>query len=347
MANYTKEQIQAVAMSMGIPQSAFDGKGGAENMLKSRGQWDEFQTKLQQQFTPYSGGTQSMFVAPFSQLQEEGIKSLGQPVTAGSDYYGQAGQYLTNASNLVNQAAQAPTSDDFNQWYGTFRNPYQQDVFDATMGAIDDAGARARSRISAAQARLGRTGDSATALQMAELDKNIAKQVAETGANLNSSGFNTAATMAQNQMQNNRSGMLQALSSALGLSTNATNLGNTLRGNALTDIQNKLTAGGMVQRQDQANLSAAQGEFGAQNNYSGEQLMQMMNLLQGIQGYATGSGGATPVNYNSGSRMADMFSVGGALASQYFPSVAGQQIYTSPIGPQQPVGSYGPQQIWM
>lgn len=286
------------------------------------------------------GGTQSAFVAPFSEWQDKALNQMATPNTAGQQYFDQAGGYLSQIGSMLMGAAQNPSAGDFNQWYNTFQNDFQNDVVNSTIGRINDAGDVARSRISAAAAKIGRTGDSASALQMSELDKNIAQQVAETTGGLNYQGFQSAAGMAQNQINQNRSGTLQALSAGMQLPQIASGLGTTAYNQNASNIQNLLTAGNLVQRQDQNYLNAAANEFGQMTGgYDDQRLAQLQNLLTGLSPYFTGAAGPSPTSPNTASRIGNVLNVGGSAVSYLNTPTVNNLPWTTP-GNVNPFGGY-------
>lgn len=213
-------------------------------------------------------------IEPFNQYQKDALTGLAQPNAAGNQFFDQA-------AGAVGQSQQQLTPDVFNQMVGQYMNPYQQQVVDSTIGRINDAGSRAQSSLMASQAGRRSFGDSSSAIQQAELQKNLMQQIGDTTAQLNQSGFNSAATMGQNQFNTQRA---MNLTGAQAYNT----LGQGGYDRRQQDLTNMYGAGSQIQQQNQNLLNVAAGQIGAKNQYPYTQVSQLGQLL-GMMPSSTGN----------------------------------------------------------
>lgn len=132
-----------------------------------------------------------------------------------------------------------------------FQNPWQQQVFDASMGQMDRARQMAMNDVGAQATRAGAFGGSRHGVAEAETNRGFADQIGNLSANLNMQGFNTALNAGQQQQQAQMAGAGQ-------LGT-LSNLGFGF-GQQLTN--NQLTQGAQQQQIQQQLIDAMKGQYG-------------------------------------------------------------------------------------
>lgn len=225
-------------------------------------------------------------IEPFNQYQRNALMQLG-----GSGI--KAGQNQLNAATAAATGAVQPFNmDDYNTRLAGFMNPYQQQVVNSTIGTINEQAAGAKNALTAAfggRANRGGAlsfGDSSSAIQLAELEKNRLGEIGRQAANLNYGGFNNASQNAIGTIQNDVS---NALSGAQVLS----GLGGQARQFAAGDISNQLLAGNQIQGQNQNALTAAWNEYQRRQNYGQNQLT---TLAQNLNAFPSGIQGASAPN---------------------------------------------------
>ena len=151
-----------------------------------------------------------------------------------------------------------------------FMDPFTEQVIRQAERDIQRQGDIERQRIGAQAVRSGAFGGSRQAVADQELQRNLADQMARTGAQLRSAGFQQAQAQAQNAFQNQMARQQSAaqlfgqlgqgigtLGSALGktgLSQAA--LGEAAQRGSQADINTLLSLGGIEQQQAQAQLEA-------------------------------------------------------------------------------------------
>jgi hypothetical protein len=140
------------------------------------------------------------------------------------------------SSNLFNQAAQGPN-------IGQFMNPFTQAVTQRTLGDIGGAQQQAMNQLGAQATQAGAFGGSRHGVAEALTNQGFIKQAADTAANLNMQGFNTALGAAQNQ---------QGIQS--GLAGQGFGFGQQLG-------QQQMQQGAMAQALNQALIDAAKGQY--------------------------------------------------------------------------------------
>lgn len=141
------------------------------------------------------------------------------------------------SSNLFNQAAQGPN-------IGQFMNPFTQAVTQRTMADIGGAQQQAMNQIGADATRAGAFGGSRHGVAEALTNQGFIKQAADTSANLNMQGFNTALGAAQNQ---------QGIQS--GLAGQGFGFGQQIG-------QQQMQQGSMQQALNQSLIDAVRGQYG-------------------------------------------------------------------------------------
>lgn len=242
---------------------------------------------------------------PFNDWQRQGLSSLAENYTSpwagkamaaydqARDYSAVPGQTAAMALPAIQNGMREMTDEDFNAGISRYMNPYQQEVINRTNATINEQGDIVRNRLMGRRAGSNSFGDSSSAIQLAEADRNVIRQVGDNTANLNYQGYNTAAgytrddfNQARNRdfqgagMYNQTAGTqlqnLQSLSqlAGLGMQGNEMDVSNRQR-----NITNKLTAGTAIQDQNQKMLDAVRGEYGRQQGYDRQQLSDLASYL--------------------------------------------------------------------
>jgi hypothetical protein len=101
--------------------------------------------------------------------------------------------------NVFNQAAGAYNTALQGPNIGQFMNPFTQNVTNRTMADIGTAQQMGMNQLGADATRAGAFGGSRHGVAEAQTNAGFIKQMADTSANLNMQGFNTALGAAQNQ----------------------------------------------------------------------------------------------------------------------------------------------------
>jgi hypothetical protein len=150
----------------------------------------------------------------------------------------------TTAPSVFGQAAGAYNTALQGPNIGQFMNPFTQQVIDRTAADIGAAQQMAQNQLGA-QAQAARAfGGSRHGIAEAQTNAGFIKQLADTSANLNMQGFNTALGAAQNQQQ-----MMSQLAGQ------GFNFGQALN-------QQQMQQGGVQQGLQQMLIDAAKGQFG-------------------------------------------------------------------------------------
>lgn len=146
--------------------------------------------------------------------------------------------------NVFNQAAGAYNAALAGPNIGQFANPFQQQVINRTMGDIGSAQQMAMNQLGQQASAAGAFGGSRHGVAEAQTNAGFMKQLADTSANLNMQGFNTALGAAQNQQNM----MSQLAGQGFGF------------GQALN--QQQMQQGGMQQGMMQMLIDAAKAQYG-------------------------------------------------------------------------------------
>ena len=117
----------------------------------------------------------------------------GQPAAPAAAAPGQPNVF-TQAAGAYNTALQGPNISQF-------MNPYTQEVMNRTAADINAAQQQAMNQLGQQASTAGAFGGSRHGIAEAQTNAGFTKQLADTSANLNMQGFNTALGAAQNQQQ--------------------------------------------------------------------------------------------------------------------------------------------------
>jgi len=176
----------------------------------------------------------------------------------GGNAYSQAANALTGAGTAaqgaINTFGNVPTVA---AGMGTYQNPYTQQVVDRSIADIGRTTAMQQEANKANAARAGAFGGSRQGLVEAETNAAAQRAIGDLSSNLNMQGFNTAAQLAQNDINNQftgASGMLSGAGTLGNLGASGFNMGNTLQ-------QQQFQQGLMQQQMQQQLLSDAMQQF--------------------------------------------------------------------------------------
>lgn len=166
-----------------------------------------------------------------------------------------AGQNVFNqAAGAYNAALQGPN-------IGQFANPFQQQVINNTMGDIGTAQQMAQNQLGAQATQARAFGGSRHGVAEGLTNQGFIKQAADTSANLNMQGFNTALAAGQQQQ-----GMLS------NLAQQGFGFGQQLN-------QQQMQQGGMQQGMVQMLIDAAKGQYGGFTGAPAQSLQLPMAAL--------------------------------------------------------------------
>lgn len=313
----SQAQAQAAAKQLGYT-GAFGG-GQAAQWLQQNGLVDQYNSMI-------NGGANTGVVPitaePFNDYQRSALSSLGSPVGGQQGFYQQsndlfkqagnaygainanpqqaAGNYtnpiatqaLGNMGNLIQQGTQGLNQGAIDQ----YMNPYQDQVINASISRLNDAGERARAKLLAGQGQRGARsfGDTGYGVALGDLAKDMVSQERDLTSNLLYNGFNNAVNQFNTQQNRTLQGAQQygqqagtaqdIFSNAIGnAGTTANNLGSmagTLRNVTLNNLQNQLYAGDRVQEYNQGIANQVGGNISGAQNYLGNQLSGLAEYLK-------------------------------------------------------------------
>ena len=207
-----------------------------------------------------------------------------------------------------------------------FMDPFTEQVIRQAERDIQRQGDIERQRIGAQAVRSGAFGGSRQAVADQELQRNLADQMARTGAQLRSAGFQQAQAQAQNAFQNQMARQQSAaqlfgqlgqgigtLGSALGktgLSQAA--LGEAAQRGSQADINTLLSLGGIEQQQAQAQLEAQRATDLERQAEPFQRISFMSDIFRGVPSTQTT---LTAQTAPSPSTLDKVIGVGGGLAA--------------------------------
>lgn len=297
---------------MGLFDSLF-GSGSKSNQSTGLGalpQWA--QTGFQDVYSGVQGLAPSTFApAPFNPTQQSALAQLSSRPAVGNfnfgqqanDAFGQASAMGQTITPLINQGTAAVSGDEISQRINQFFNPYLQQVLDPTLRNIREQGAGAASDIRSLASEGGAFGGGRQALLEAELSKNLLQQVGDTTGQMYAQGFNAAAPLAQDTINQGRNRYLTGAGVASNSLANLSGLGANLM-NARTQVEDirrqqgldTLTAGNQIQGQQtavqQQDLSKLQALLSALQGLPGSGTGTERGATQGILGALGGQSGA-------------------------------------------------------
>ena len=154
------------------------------------------------EYAPYDGGVTG-FYEPLHQFSKLALSQLGNAPTQGfqqganslaalgTNLAGVApAQYYGNAANSLANLGQG---FDYNAALQNYSNPYQGQVVNSAVSAINDSAAEMRNRINSKNpGARSFGGNSAQAFQLSQLGQNQMRTIGDTVGNLNMQGYNQA-----------------------------------------------------------------------------------------------------------------------------------------------------------
>ena len=197
----------------------------------------------------------------------------------GGNAYSQAANALTGAGTAaqgaINTFGNVPTVA---AGMATYQNPFMQQVTDRAIADVGRTTAMQQEANKAAAARAGAFGGARQGLVEAETNAASQRAIGDLSANLGMQGFNTAAQLAQGDINNRftgASGMLSGAGALQNAGTGGFNMANTL--------QQQQAAQGLLQQQMQQQLlsDAMQQFYGYANS--------PLNALNVMNSSASGS----------------------------------------------------------
>lgn len=203
---------------------------------------------------------------------------MSQGGQTGGNAYTQAANALTGAGtatqNAINMFGNVPTVA---AGMATYQNPFTQQVVDRAVADVGRTTATQQEANKAGAARAGAFGGSRHGLVEAETNAASQRTIGDLSSNLNMQGFNTAAQLAQGDINNRftgASGMLSGAGTLGNLGTAGFNMGNTLQ-------QQQYQQGRDQQLMEQQRLSDAMQQFYGYANSPLNYLNMMGSALSG------------------------------------------------------------------
>jgi len=227
-------------------------------------------------------------VGAYAPMMEAGEASLGAGAGAIEQGIGTA---LSGAPLLMGTTgAYDPQS------YKDFMDPYTEEVIRATEADIARQGEIAQKGLAGQAVQSGAFGGSRAAVAGAELGRNVADQMARTGAQLRSAGFQQAQQQAQNAFQNQMARQQSAaqLFGALGQGVGALGgqlaktglsqaaLGESAQAAQQRDINALMSLGGLEQAQAQAELDVGRASALEQQYEPYQRIGFMSDIFRGV-----------------------------------------------------------------
>lgn len=190
---------------------------------------------------------------------QQGVTGIQGLASSNPNLFAPAGFNVNQqqAFDLTNKGFTPTNSDTFGQNLNMFMNPYTNDVIKGTNDQILLANQGLLSQLGGDATQAGAFGSTRQGVAQAQQNKDSLTTIANTDAALNQSGYNTAANMAVNNINQGNTNLQQQISNLLGI-------GNQQQQQATAVQQAPLTA-------LQALISAAQG-LPASSNSSGNSI---------------------------------------------------------------------------
>ena len=182
----------------------------------------------------------------------------GKGGATGGDVYSQAAQGMTGAQNAA-QAGTAlyGTTGPISQGMGAYANPFENQVVQSTLGDIETQRRMQQSQNQASAIQNNAFGGSRQGVVESMTNAAAQKAGADAAGNLRYGGFNTAAQLAGQDVQNR-------MGAAGGLLSGAGTMGNVANqqfGMGQQIGQNQWAQGGLAQGMNQMLLDQGQGMF--------------------------------------------------------------------------------------
>ena len=137
-----------------------------------------------------------------------------------------------------------------------FMNPYERQVIDTAMADIQRAGDIQGQGLRAQAVGAGAFGGSRSGIMESELGRNVLDQQARTAAQMRQSGYQDAATRAQNAFESSKGRGLQGSQLAGNFGQNFAGLGGMAQGALQSDIGSLTSAGALQRGVEQSGLDA-------------------------------------------------------------------------------------------
>lgn len=203
------------------------------------------------------------------------VRSAGKYIADASGFNDAASGFLRDASGNISSGTSDITDQQFADRFARFNNPFITNVVDAFAGDVKRNAGGLFSDINSNATLDNSFGSTRQAVERAELGRNIADVIGNKSAALRSEGFNTAATLAQDDLQSLRARALQGAGLNINQAGTALNQGNLAINQAGTAIN---------QGNATANLAgtAVSGANSAQN--AGRILLDASKRLSDLSG---------------------------------------------------------------
>lgn len=286
-----------------LGQNMTAGGGNIINAAKAAGKFDQLQSDINAYNAqpPSAGAFVPATIEPLHQYTKAGLTAMGEPPAYGQGSMTMANQYLQNlmqntpavnpmatqymgeAGNLVRGSAAPITMQDID----TLRNPYSQ----ALQDRLTEQGNQARQAIMASQGlRGGRSfGDISQGRRESYLDAEVLRGRQDIDFKTYESALSNMQAQRNRELQaGGQMGQLgtsaqgittSGINNALGISSGVFGAGQRLTDVGRQTAQDKIDAGEMIRRYNQAINDQIAGNILGASNYAPQQLKTVQDLL--------------------------------------------------------------------
>tara|TARA_E500000305_G_scaffold57427_1_gene45771 strand:- start:2241 stop:3149 length:909 start_codon:yes stop_codon:yes gene_type:complete len=191
-------------------------------------------------------------VAGLTPLQQQAVQYGSQGIGSYAPFFQAASQAVGEGlgATRASQMGFDPSS------YQAYMDPYQQEVIDQQYQDIQRLGDQQQQALKDQAVRAGAFGGGRQAIGEAEIGRNVLQQQARTGAQLRSTGFQSAMGQAQRAFENQMARQQSAAQIFGGLGQAQMGLGTGIQGAQSRDVSGLMGLGSLEQAQRQAELDA-------------------------------------------------------------------------------------------
>lgn len=224
-------------------------------------------------------------------VMDQSAANLGNVAPLLADASGVLGESASRTATAGRMYEKAGARGNIARSMNSYLNPYQQQVIAQTQGRMRDQTEYDLDAVSAQAQNAGAFGGSRHGLVESQVRDNAARNMAEMTNSMNMQGFNTAAGLGAQDVQNqfmgagglaNAAGQLQGVAGGLGnIASQYGSLAGQQFGLGQNIMQNQMNTGNMQQMMNQQILSGAGGQFGQTMNYPMQMLNQQLAALSG------------------------------------------------------------------
>lgn len=224
------------------------------------------------------GGVPRPDIVPFTPAQRraaelavQGIGAYGPMLQQGTQTVGQGITTLGGTTGAYDP-----------QMYRPYYDPFVEEVIDTTMSDIRREGDIERNRVNAAAVQSGAFGGSRQGVAEQELQRNVADQMARTGAQLRSAAYTGAQQQAQSVFENQMQRGQSAAQIFQGLGTAQAALGEAAQAAGQRDVNALFNVGALEQGQRQAEYDVQRAAAIEQAYEPMQRFGFMSDILRGV-----------------------------------------------------------------